>query len=644
MLIAVGVLAGVARAAPSGSIALPTLTGPFPVDAATQTWIGAWADQNLVAQLPRTWVSPGSTERAQWQRYDLTASGPLEDRGLRISVEATPFRRLEAFLVVDGKVIASDTAGYAVPFASRKFPVNDLALPLTKIRGGTTALYFRVLGPFLPLISPRVVHSHDLIAKQSRVLAMDFTYIGALAVVLLIRLILYAQFRDHASRCYLLTAVGLLVGVIGRAGYWDLHLAPTLGTPLLGDFRFLIRIVNSILICSCIASFFEIAHHAPRFSRTLRVSVWLFAAAGAIAFFVPALIANAISAFVQIAASVLGVTTLGLAVRRRLPGAIPTTVAWSGILIMANVIVLHAFGIVPALDQNLATKLTVLALLWEGLINTATLAFRFRRLGELEHSAKLRQQQAVHRQQLLRLLSHDILNPTAVIRNAVWLLGRGGKSADATEAGEPLGMIDRAAQEILQITGRARDLDLVSSGGLDSKPIAIRPVVEEAIQSLRERAHAKEITVTTAFPTPEAIAWGEARLLCSSVIANALSNAIKFSHRGGTIEIGVTSSRGNVAICIADHGVGIPPEDRKFLNSVDGILTSRPGTLSEAGHGFGLQIMSHVVREMGGKVTITSMTEAESRETCGTRVKIVLRAAGPRELPAITPGPASSAA
>jgi hypothetical protein len=41
-ILALSFLAGVARAADSRSIALPTLTGPFPVDAATQAWIGAW--------------------------------------------------------------------------------------------------------------------------------------------------------------------------------------------------------------------------------------------------------------------------------------------------------------------------------------------------------------------------------------------------------------------------------------------------------------------------------------------------------------------------------------------------------------------------------------------------------------------------
>jgi len=92
--------------------------------------------------------------------------------------------------------------------------------------------------------------------------------------------------------------------------------------------------------------------------------------------------------------------------------------------------------------------------------------------------------------------------------------------------------------------------------------------------------------------------------LVQLVMRNLLTNAFKFSHRGGEVELDADVSEGYVLVRITDHGTGISPEKMKNLFAFSG--KSKRGTENEAGTGLGLTLSREVVRLLGGEIWVTS--------------------------------------
>lgn len=627
VLIALCALAALGRAAPKGSTsATIAIKGPFDPAPAAQTWVSELAGQSPVAALPQPSFTPsGVEEQISWQRFDLSSPDGRPGSDLWFVTNASVDRRLDAFLFVDDQLIDSTAAGYSVPIEYRKIAVSKLALSLSKWTSGKASVYLRYHAPLPRAVFPKIQTTDEVLGEYARQVGLDFAYFGAFGLIMVMRAILFASFRDAASRDYLLLSIGLMLGVVSRAGYWDLYLAQQFHTPLTGDFRFLIRTVNCILILRSLNSYFDLRRTAPGTARLIRFSIWVFLGLIVIGWFSPQMLAIVLAFLAQFLAILVVAWVCLIAIRRKLTGAVPSAIGWSGIVLILFLVTFVALGILPPLDQDLITEWTVFALIWEGTVNTAALTYRFRQLKVLEHLAALRQQQSVHRQQLIRLMSHDVLNPASVIKNSVWLLRRGAGAPLGEATQRSLAMIERAVEEINEITSRVRALEPDSGACAEMKAVNVVPIIESAIESFRLQAEAKDLAIATRFEGKELLAWADSRLLASSVLANSLSNAIKFSHRGGKIEVGVTSTRENVIITVVDHGVGIPAEHLASWANGGGAIASSLGTSNERGRGFGLQIMHHVCHLMGGDMKVHSSTATQGKGPGGTAVVISLR-------------------
>jgi signal transduction histidine kinase len=104
-------------------------------------------------------------------------------------------------------------------------------------------------------------------------------------------------------------------------------------------------------------------------------------------------------------------------------------------------------------------------------------------------------------------------------------------------------------------------------------------------------------------PSTEGLPWifaDEPRLL--QVLANLLTNAIKFTPAGGTIVVGSEATEGGVRFFVADTGPGIPPEHLDHL--FDRVWTTRKG--NPHGAGLGLAIARGIVEAHGGRIVAES--------------------------------------
>jgi len=111
---------------------------------------------------------------------------------------------------------------------------------------------------------------------------------------------------------------------------------------------------------------------------------------------------------------------------------------------------------------------------------------------------------------------------------------------------------------------------------------------------------------------PGARVFGDEQLL-SEVVANVLSNSIKFSGRDSRITISHSAGE-KTLLAIKDNGVGIPPEKIEFLFDYE-VKTSTVGTAGETGTGLGLPLAMDIVKAHGGDISVDSKPDAGSSFT-----------------------------
>jgi CheY-like chemotaxis protein len=132
----------------------------------------------------------------------------------------------------------------------------------------------------------------------------------------------------------------------------------------------------------------------------------------------------------------------------------------------------------------------------------------------------------------------------------------------------------------------------------------LRPVIENALESVRPAAKAKDIALECAIPNSDIVVRGDASRL-QQVIWNLLSNSVKFTPRQGRVQISVVEQDGNALLSVTDTGQGIAPEFLPCLferfKQADGSITRRHGGL-----GLGLAIVRHIVEMHGGTVSAAS--------------------------------------
>jgi signal transduction histidine kinase len=203
------------------------------------------------------------------------------------------------------------------------------------------------------------------------------------------------------------------------------------------------------------------------------------------------------------------------------------------------------------------------------------------------------------REDVLRVVSHDLRTPLTVIRGNLELL----ESGDAPQE-QVLGSLNRAAEHMDRLL-----LDLLDATRLDAGTLALNvqrmgvaTLLEEVDESLRPVAELQGLTLQT--PDGDALPFIRAdrgRIL--QVFWNLVGNAIKFSPKGGTISVTAEPFGNEVRFSVIDTGAGIPARDlpNVFERFWQGSRLDRRGA------GLGLSIAKGLVEAHGGKIWVSSV-------------------------------------
>jgi len=212
--------------------------------------------------------------------------------------------------------------------------------------------------------------------------------------------------------------------------------------------------------------------------------------------------------------------------------------------------------------------------------------------------------------EFLATLSHELRTPLTAILGWSQVLRRG--SRDQADLHRGLLTIERNARAQAQLIEDLLDMSSIASGKvqLDMLPLAPAAVAAAAVDTVRAAAEAKQIRIDMDFDRGAGMVSGDPNRL-QQVIWNLLSNALKFTPRGGHVKVGVQrDGDDHIAISVADSGIGIAPGflDHVFerFRQADATTTRQHGGL-----GLGLAIVKHLVEQHGGTVAAASAGEGQ---------------------------------
>jgi PAS domain S-box-containing protein len=165
-----------------------------------------------------------------------------------------------------------------------------------------------------------------------------------------------------------------------------------------------------------------------------------------------------------------------------------------------------------------------------------------------------------------------------------------------------------SGETLLSLIEEVLDFSKIEAGrlDLDTRPFALSPLIEEAVELLAPRAQAKGIEIASFVDErlPDMLVGDAARL--RQVVLNLAGNAIKFTERGGVAVIVVPGeTTGQVRFEVCDTGIGLKGEDQARIfhefEQADGSSTRKFG-----GTGLGLAISQRIVERMDGHIDVAS--------------------------------------
>ncbi|HEX9095835.1 MAG TPA: ATP-binding protein [Candidatus Dormibacteraeota bacterium] len=214
--------------------------------------------------------------------------------------------------------------------------------------------------------------------------------------------------------------------------------------------------------------------------------------------------------------------------------------------------------------------------------------------------------------EFLAMLSHELRNPLAPIRNALILI-RLGQQEPRPEVRQAYDIIDRQVENLVRLVDDLLDLGRITSGKiqLQKERIDLAAVIARAIEGARPLIDARRHTLEVNLPeAPVPVEADPVRL--AQVLWNLLNNAAKYTPDGGRITLEV--ERGNGAVVrIRDTGIGIAPE---MLPKVFDLFTQMDRSLdrAEGGLGIGLTLVRRLTEMHGGTVAATSEGQGQGCE------------------------------
>jgi signal transduction histidine kinase/DNA-binding response OmpR family regulator len=215
-------------------------------------------------------------------------------------------------------------------------------------------------------------------------------------------------------------------------------------------------------------------------------------------------------------------------------------------------------------------------------------------------------------------VSHELRTPMTAIKGYTDLLHTGAVGLINDKQERFLGIIKSNADRLTALINDLLDISRVETGRVrfEPRPMQIGDVIADVVNALAREAEAKHQTLTYELVGGLPDLLGDRDRL-NQVLTNLVSNAVRYTPKGGEIEVRAYPVEGAVRVDVRDTGIGIAPDDlahifERFYRA------DHPLVRRASGSGLGLAIVKMFVEMHGGRVWV------ESEQGVGSTFTIVL--------------------
>ena len=234
---------------------------------------------------------------------------------------------------------------------------------------------------------------------------------------------------------------------------------------------------------------------------------------------------------------------------------------------------------------------------------------------ELEQALSKERELGELKSRFVAMASHEFRTPLTTIQASADLLRHYGDRLDETQKADNLREIAREVGNLTNLLNEILTIGRAEAGKLEFKPalLDLEALCRDLVAQTRLEARPDHEFLYECRGGCTEIALDEQ--LVRHMVSNMLSNAVKYSPKGGPIRLTVACTADTVSIAVADQGIGIPAAGREHLFEAFHRFCN-VGAIS--GSGLGLVILKRAAERHGGTVT------CESEEGVGTAFRVTL--------------------
>jgi signal transduction histidine kinase len=210
------------------------------------------------------------------------------------------------------------------------------------------------------------------------------------------------------------------------------------------------------------------------------------------------------------------------------------------------------------------------------------------------------------------MLSHELRNPLAPIRNSIWILRHGTGAPEQVDRAQRV--IERQTEHLTRLVDDLLDVTRIARGRIELRRarVDLAEVVARAAEDFRTVMRDREVAFDVALPSGRL--WAEADpTRVTQIVGNLLHNASKFTRRGDAVSLSLAESGGAAVLRVRDTGAGIEPA---LLPAVFEPFVQGERTLArtEGGLGLGLALVKAIAELHGGSARADSAGKGQGAE------------------------------
>ncbi|OFY49010.1 MAG: hypothetical protein A2X22_10770 [Bacteroidetes bacterium GWF2_49_14] len=204
------------------------------------------------------------------------------------------------------------------------------------------------------------------------------------------------------------------------------------------------------------------------------------------------------------------------------------------------------------------------------------------------------------------IIAHDLRSPFNSFMGLTQVIAEDLPSLTMSEVQKMAESMSNSATNLYRLLENLLQWSQIQKGAIPFNPVPLdlKKAVDQSLELIHDSAKIKEIDISIDIPD-KSIIYADKDLL-QTIFRNLVSNATKFSHRGGKVQIIAKAATGEgMEVLVRDCGIGMKPSMVESLFRID-VSNKRQGTEGEPSTGLGLILCKEFIEKHGGKIRVES--------------------------------------